>query len=212
MILKDPQSGKLEARPRPPPAGSSATPQNWPFCASRGSADLPPQARRIRRGGMPGIELRSVIRTGRHSVASNRLVTNPSSLRIVLPAPVSHSECRAVVVAAGAQAADPRAGDDPSLARVSSTNPAGAVEPGVHRLHPRLGQGRERRTPDRGIAQRRWHAGADLPPPCGGTRRSCSVWLVGGAALRRIDGCGEARHLWATAGFGVDRGGCGATY
>ena len=110
---------------RPPPAGSSATTQNWPFCASRDSADLPPRHAvcGARRGGTPGIELRSVIRTGRHSVASNRLVTNPSSLRIVLPAPISHSGCRAVVVAAVAQAADPGApAVMPSLARVSSAN------------------------------------------------------------------------------------------
>src|SRR5262249_45542600 len=110
---------------RPPPAGSSTTPQNWPFCASRGSADLPPRhaVYGARRDGTPGIELRSVIRTGRHSVASNRLVTNPSSLRIVLPAPISHSEHRAVVVAAAAQAADPGAPTVmPSLARGSSAN------------------------------------------------------------------------------------------
>ena len=76
-----------------------------------------------RRGGTPGIELRSVIRTGRHSVASNRLVTNPSSLKMVLTAPISHPERRAAVVAAAAQAADPGApAAMPSLARVSSAN------------------------------------------------------------------------------------------
>ena len=54
---------------------------------------------------------------------SNRLVTNPSSLRIVLPALISHSECRAVVGAAAARAADPGApAAMPSMARVSSAN------------------------------------------------------------------------------------------
>ena len=33
---------------RPPPAGSSTTPQNWPFCASRPTADLPPRRGSLR--------------------------------------------------------------------------------------------------------------------------------------------------------------------
>ena len=146
-----------------------------------------------RRGGTPGIELRSVIRTGRHSVASNRLVTNPSSLKMVLTAPISHPERRAAVVAAAAQAADPGApAAMPSLARVSSANRPAPVEPGVHRLH-------------RGWARAAREGRRIAVLPSGGgmrclacllrvaARRSCPVLLVCGAALRRIDSCGEAR-------------------
>ena len=52
LVAAEPRTAAQPAPPRtrrPPPAGSSTTRENWPFCASRGSADLPPQARRIRR-------------------------------------------------------------------------------------------------------------------------------------------------------------------
>ena len=44
LVAAEPGPAAQPASPRtrrPPPAGSSATPQNWPFCASRGSADHP---------------------------------------------------------------------------------------------------------------------------------------------------------------------------
>ena len=77
---------------------------------------------------------------------SNRLVTNPSSLRIVLPALISHSECRAVVGAAAARAADPGApAAVPSLVRVSSANRPTSWCPALFAVTA-AGQGRGGRT------------------------------------------------------------------
>ena len=115
---------RWSASPGPKPKYGRRNARNWTIRAGQPSLTSQLSVVHIRRrGGRPGIELRSVIRTGRHSVASNRLVTNPSSLRIVLTAPISHPERRAAVVAAAAQAADPGApAAMPSLARVSSAN------------------------------------------------------------------------------------------
>ena len=85
-----------------------------------------------------------------------------------------------------------RAGGGASLARGEQREPADTVGPGVHRRH-------------RGWARAE---GKDalmgvLPSGCGmrclacllrvAARRSCSALLVCGAALRRIDSCGQAR-------------------
>jgi hypothetical protein len=119
------------------------------------------------------------------------LVTNPSSLKIVLPAPVGRSECRSVVAAA-AQAADPDApAAVPSLARGEQREPAGTVGPGVHRRR-------------RGWARAAGEGRRIAVLPSGGGLR-CLACLLGvaarrsvlllacGAALRRSGGCGEAR-------------------
>jgi len=42
-------AGAHDERAGRPPQDRSTTPRNWPFCASRPTAGLPPQARRIRR-------------------------------------------------------------------------------------------------------------------------------------------------------------------